>query len=217
MVQRRGRRIQVGTALVPASESALILKRRSSNTSEHPLSSTRCGYWAGLARHMFTELPKAQSLAEVEALLPTRLDPAALARNSLKVLPRRTSIAPFAGRLRSRGIRSRRIAACGAEGRGGDPPACLRWPPVTGCGLRGERFRPYRRTGGRASVPTEDMRRIRRLPVVASQIEFGRRSLRRIVLSLCFACQHGPAFGFRLSRASRQLAAYSLDLLGDVR
>ena len=30
-------------------------------------------------RHVFTELPKAQSLAEVEALLPTRLDPAALA------------------------------------------------------------------------------------------------------------------------------------------
>ena len=55
------------------------------------------------------------------------------------------------------------------------------------------------------------------LPVVASQIVFGRRSLRRIVLGLCFACQHGPAFGFRLSRASRQLAAYSLDLLGDVR
>ena len=29
-------------------------------------------------RHVFTELPKAKSLAEVEALLPTRLDPAAL-------------------------------------------------------------------------------------------------------------------------------------------
>ena len=35
-------------------------------------------------RHVFTELPKAQSLAEVEALLPTRLDPAALARGSLQ-------------------------------------------------------------------------------------------------------------------------------------
>ena len=35
-------------------------------------------------RHVFTELPKAQSLAEVEALLPTRLDPAALARDSLQ-------------------------------------------------------------------------------------------------------------------------------------
>ena len=32
-------------------------------------------------RHVFTELPKAQSLADVEALLPTRLDPAALARD----------------------------------------------------------------------------------------------------------------------------------------
>ena len=37
-------------------------------------------------RHVFTELPKAQSLAEVEALLPTRLDPAALARDSLQGL-----------------------------------------------------------------------------------------------------------------------------------
>ena len=37
-------------------------------------------------RHVFTELPKAQSLAEVEAPLPTRLDPAALARDSLKGL-----------------------------------------------------------------------------------------------------------------------------------
>ena len=35
-------------------------------------------------RHVFTELPKAQSLAEVEALLPTRLDPATLARDSLQ-------------------------------------------------------------------------------------------------------------------------------------
>ena len=34
-------------------------------------------------RHVFTELPKARSLAEVEALLPTRLDPATLARDSL--------------------------------------------------------------------------------------------------------------------------------------
>ena len=33
-------------------------------------------------RHVFTELPKAQSLAEVEALLPTRLDPDTLARYS---------------------------------------------------------------------------------------------------------------------------------------
>ena len=35
-------------------------------------------------RHVFTELPKAQSLAEVEALLPTRLGPGALARDSLQ-------------------------------------------------------------------------------------------------------------------------------------
>ena len=35
-------------------------------------------------RHVFTELPKAQSLGEFEALLPTRLDPAALARDSLQ-------------------------------------------------------------------------------------------------------------------------------------
>ena len=33
-------------------------------------------------RLVFTELPKAQSLPEVEALLPTRLDPAALTRYS---------------------------------------------------------------------------------------------------------------------------------------
>ena len=38
----------------------------------------------GYLRHVFTELPKAQSLAEVEALLPTRLDPAALAPDSLQ-------------------------------------------------------------------------------------------------------------------------------------
>lgn len=35
-------------------------------------------------RHVFTELPKAQSLAKVEALLPTRLHPADLARDSLQ-------------------------------------------------------------------------------------------------------------------------------------
>ena len=35
-------------------------------------------------RHVFTELPKAQSLAEVEALLPTRLDSATLTRHSLQ-------------------------------------------------------------------------------------------------------------------------------------
>ena len=34
-------------------------------------------------RHVFTELPKAQSLAEIEALLPTRLGSAALAHDSL--------------------------------------------------------------------------------------------------------------------------------------
>ena len=33
-------------------------------------------------RHVFTELPKAQSLSDVEALLPTRLDPARLANAS---------------------------------------------------------------------------------------------------------------------------------------
>ena len=33
---------------------------------------------------MFTELPKAQSLAEVEALLSTRLDPVALAQDPLQ-------------------------------------------------------------------------------------------------------------------------------------
>ncbi len=35
-------------------------------------------------RHVFTELPKAKSLGEIEALLPTRLAPAALARDSLQ-------------------------------------------------------------------------------------------------------------------------------------
>ena len=35
-------------------------------------------------RHVFTALPKAQSLAEIEALLPTRLDTAALAPDSLQ-------------------------------------------------------------------------------------------------------------------------------------
>ena len=35
-------------------------------------------------RHVFTELPKAQSLAEVEALLPTRLDSDTLTRHSLQ-------------------------------------------------------------------------------------------------------------------------------------
>ena len=35
-------------------------------------------------RHVFTELPRAQSLADVEALLPTRLDPAALAHDSFQ-------------------------------------------------------------------------------------------------------------------------------------
>ena len=37
-------------------------------------------------RHVFTELPNAQSLADIEALLPTRLDPAAFARDSLQGL-----------------------------------------------------------------------------------------------------------------------------------
>ncbi len=35
-------------------------------------------------RHVFTELPKAKSLGEIEALLPTRLAPAALPRDSLR-------------------------------------------------------------------------------------------------------------------------------------
>ena len=35
-------------------------------------------------RHVFTELPKAQSLAEIEALLPTRIEPTTLARDSLQ-------------------------------------------------------------------------------------------------------------------------------------
>ena len=35
-------------------------------------------------RHVFTELLKAQSFPDVEALLPTRLGPAALARNSFQ-------------------------------------------------------------------------------------------------------------------------------------
>ena len=35
-------------------------------------------------RHVFTALPKAKSLAEVEALLPTRLHPAALAPDALQ-------------------------------------------------------------------------------------------------------------------------------------
>ncbi len=35
-------------------------------------------------RHVLTELPKAKSLGEIEALLPTRLGPAALARDSLQ-------------------------------------------------------------------------------------------------------------------------------------
>ena len=35
-------------------------------------------------RHVFTELPKAQSLAEVEVLLPTRLDSDTLTRHSLQ-------------------------------------------------------------------------------------------------------------------------------------
>ena len=35
-------------------------------------------------RHVFTELLKAQSLADVEALLPTRFGPADLSRDSLR-------------------------------------------------------------------------------------------------------------------------------------
>ena len=50
-----------------------------------PLADRVCkGEWSRtlrLLRHVFTELPKAQFLAEVEALLPTRLVPAALARD----------------------------------------------------------------------------------------------------------------------------------------
>ena len=37
-----------------------------------------------LLHHVFTELPKAQSLPDVEALLPTRLGPATLARYTLQ-------------------------------------------------------------------------------------------------------------------------------------
>ena len=52
-------------------------------------------------RRVFTELPKAQSLADIEALLPT---PARPRRPDLKSnpqsLPRRASRTPFAGRLR---------------------------------------------------------------------------------------------------------------------
>ena len=57
-------------------------------------------------RHVFTELPKAQSLAEVEALLPTRLDSDTLTPHS-SLAPRpphqSTSTAPFPGRLRFEG------------------------------------------------------------------------------------------------------------------
>ena len=35
-------------------------------------------------RHVVTELPKAQSLADIEALLPTRIGPGDLARDSLQ-------------------------------------------------------------------------------------------------------------------------------------
>ena len=35
-------------------------------------------------RHVFTELPKVRSLAEIEALLPTRIEPTTLARDSLQ-------------------------------------------------------------------------------------------------------------------------------------
>ena len=59
------------------------------NASARLYSLTECAKANGLEpyaylRHVFTELPKAQSLAEIEALLPTRLDPAALAPDSLQ-------------------------------------------------------------------------------------------------------------------------------------
>ena len=44
----------------------------------------RLGRRFGYLRHVFTELLKAQSLADVEALLPTRLGPADLSRDSLR-------------------------------------------------------------------------------------------------------------------------------------
>ena len=59
------------------------------HASARPYSLIECAKANGLEpyaylRHVFTELPKAQSLGEVEALLPTRLDPAALAPDSLQ-------------------------------------------------------------------------------------------------------------------------------------
>ena len=59
-------------------------------------------------RNVFTELPKAQSFTDVEVLLPTRLEPAALDRDSLQgsfpaarqsVLPHRTLVTRSTSRL----------------------------------------------------------------------------------------------------------------------
>ena len=63
-------------------------------------------------RHVFTELPKAQSLAEVEALLPTRLDSDTLTPHFAPRPPYQSApIAPF------RALTSRGRGRCGVKNR----------------------------------------------------------------------------------------------------
>jgi len=59
------------------------------HTSDRLYSPIECAKANGLepyayVRHVFTELPRAKSIAQVGALLPTRLEPAGLARDSLQ-------------------------------------------------------------------------------------------------------------------------------------
>ena len=58
-------------------------RNRTNKPSDDPYTLLQCAKANGLEpyaypRRVFTELPKAQSLADIEALLPTRLNPADL-------------------------------------------------------------------------------------------------------------------------------------------
>ena len=93
-------------------------------------------------RHVFTELPKAQSLAEVEALLPTRLDPDILTRHSPQgpINPRQSR--------RSRGAYDRATPRPPPSRPSPSPTGCRPWFPPPG--MRATRAPPplRRRRGG---------------------------------------------------------------------
>ena len=79
----RGRGDPPGTGVEP--DCAFYVGERARGYCAAQTEGEDAVYAYAYLRHEFSALPKAQSLAEVEALLPTRLDRAAMAPDSLQV------------------------------------------------------------------------------------------------------------------------------------